>query len=100
MSIRVWHSLKLLKSNLDHPNFENDYTTIPRMTIARTQDGVLFSKLLRIRRQKIHKLTIQRLLYFEKKGLNFFVAESAAILKTGRHLAFAQSSFAESSCHG
>ena len=27
----------------------NDYTTIPRMTIARTQDGVLFSKLLQIR---------------------------------------------------
>ena len=31
--------------------------------------------------------------------VNFFVAESAAILKTGRHLAFAQSSFAESSRH-
>ena len=31
--------------------------------------------------------------------VNFFVAESAAILKTGRHLAFAQSSFMESSCH-
>ena len=29
----------------------------------------------------------------------FFVAESAAILKTGRHLAFAQSSFAELSCN-
>ena len=46
----------------------SDYTTIPRMTIAQTQDGVLFSKLLQIRRQKKSQIWQFSDFFLEKKA--------------------------------